>query len=95
LRAFLEESLIQETVPNFFVHLAKMPLTLNGKVNYKALPGVKEIRKKVVSGLNQVEPRTPTEEMVAGIWSQVLQMEKLEWRTTSSSWAGIRCWRRR
>jgi amino acid adenylation domain-containing protein/non-ribosomal peptide synthase protein (TIGR01720 family) len=77
LRAFLEESLIQETVPNFFVHLAKMPLTLNGKVNYKALPGVKEIRKKVVSGLNQVEPRTPTEEMVAGIWGQVLQMEKI------------------
>ncbi|MGZ7104598.1 MAG: amino acid adenylation domain-containing protein, partial [Candidatus Angelobacter sp.] len=77
LRAFLEESLIQETVPNFFVHLAKMPLTLNGKVNYKALPGVKEIRKKVVSGLSQVEPRTPTEEMVAGIWSQVLQMEKV------------------
>ncbi|HEX3586840.1 MAG TPA: amino acid adenylation domain-containing protein, partial [Candidatus Angelobacter sp.] len=77
LRGFLEERLIAETVPNFFVHLTRMPLTLNGKVNYRALPGVKEIRKKVVSGLKVVEPRTVTEELVAGIWCQVLQMEKV------------------
>ena len=51
LRAHLEEHLIRETVPNFFVHLKKIPLTLNGKVNLKALPGVKEIRQQTADSV--------------------------------------------
>src|SRR6266508_2333769 len=38
LRSFMAESIIEETLPNIFVHLTKLPLTLNGKINYGALP---------------------------------------------------------
>ena len=74
LREHMEKWLVRETVPNYFVHLMRIPLTLNGKVNYKGLPGLKEVREKVVKGMKQVKARTPLEEVVAGIWEQVLRL---------------------
>ena len=42
-----------------------------------------------------VAPRTPAEEVLAGIWAEVLRRGAGGGRrTTSSSWAGTRCWRR-
>jgi amino acid adenylation domain-containing protein len=41
LRTWLAQTLIEEVVPNLFVHLRKLPLTLNGKVNYRALPNAR------------------------------------------------------
>jgi amino acid adenylation domain-containing protein len=37
LRAWLAERVVEETIPNLFVHLKKLPLTLNGKVNLRVL----------------------------------------------------------
>jgi len=75
LRAFLQDRLIREMVPGFFVHLKEIPLTVNGKVNYAALPSLKEIQKKNAASLKFVAARTPIEEMLAGIWSDVLGLD--------------------
>jgi amino acid adenylation domain-containing protein len=73
LREFLMESVIEETIPNIFVHLRKLPLTLNGKINYQALPTLEEARRSMKR--NIVAPRTLTEETLVGIWSQALGVE--------------------
>jgi amino acid adenylation domain-containing protein len=73
LREFLMGSVIEETIPNIFVHLKKLPLTLNGKINYQALPTLEEARRNMKR--NIVAPRTPTEETLVGIWSQALGVE--------------------
>jgi amino acid adenylation domain-containing protein len=75
LREFLMESIIEETIPNVFVHLKKLPLTLNGKINYQALPTLEEARRSMKR--NIVGPRTQTEETLAEIWRQVLGLESI------------------
>jgi amino acid adenylation domain-containing protein len=75
LRAFLSEHLLAETIPGIFVHLDQLPLTLNGKVNYEALPTLTEAREKIKE--KHEAPRTQTQEILAGIWAQVLGLEKI------------------
>ena len=75
LRQALGRSVLEETIPNLFVHLKRLPLTLNGKVNYDALPGLDEARRMVRREI--VEPRTAVEETMARIWAQVLGHEKV------------------
>jgi acyl carrier protein len=75
LRAFLSERLIAETIPSLFVHMNQLPLTLNGKINYEALPALAEARDKIKQTL--AAPRTKTEEILAGIWAEVLGIEKV------------------
>lgn len=75
LRTFLEQKLIRETVPNLFFRLETIPLTLNGKVDYEALPRLAEVRGDARGSLMAVKPGTATEEILAAIWSQVLGIE--------------------
>ncbi len=72
LRAFLQQHLPAYMVPSFFVPLAAMPLTPNGKIDRRALP---EPEASHESGY--VAPRTPEEEILAGIWSQVLNVPRV------------------
>ncbi len=72
LRQYLAEHLPDEMLPSAFVQLEKLPRTLNGKVDRKALPAldlVQAERKVSDSG-----PRTPVEEIIAGIWCEVLKL---------------------
>jgi tyrocidine synthetase-3 len=75
LRNFLSEFLIGETIPNIFVHLRKIPLTLNGKVSYSALPTLAEAKQQLKESF--VAPRTPVEEELALIWSDILGIEQV------------------
>ncbi len=75
LRAALRERILEETIPNLFVHLKRLPLTLNGKVNYSALPSLEEARTMVKREF--VAPRCLTEEVMAGIWAEVLGLERV------------------
>jgi acyl carrier protein len=75
LRDFLSEMLIAETIPNYFAHLNKLPLTLNGKINYAALPSLEEAKQKMAR--TYTAPRTPQEKILADIWSEVLGIEKV------------------
>ena len=75
IRAFLGRDLLEETLPNLLVHLRRLPLTLNGKVNYDALPSVEESRGRLARQV--VAPRTPDEELLAGIFAAVLGIERI------------------
>jgi amino acid adenylation domain-containing protein len=78
LRAWLAERLPAETVPNLFVHLRRLPLTLNGKVDARALPGLGEVRGRLGgAGSGGEAAPTPTLELLCGIWMQVLRVAKV------------------
>ncbi|HSS49866.1 MAG TPA: amino acid adenylation domain-containing protein, partial [Thermoanaerobaculia bacterium] len=70
LHDFLAETLLEEAIPSVFVHLRRLPLTLNGKVNLQALPTLAEVRKRSRPGY--VAPRNQAEKILAEIWSSLL-----------------------
>ncbi|HEX8459641.1 MAG TPA: amino acid adenylation domain-containing protein, partial [Pyrinomonadaceae bacterium] len=75
LRAFLAGSILEQTIPNFFVPLKKLPLTTNGKIDFAALPTLEEARQSLRR--TTVAPRTPLEELLANIWAQVLGVRSI------------------
>ncbi|HEX2254144.1 MAG TPA: amino acid adenylation domain-containing protein [Thermoanaerobaculia bacterium] len=75
LREELRRSILEETMPNLFVHLKRLPLTLNGKIHYAALPSLDEARER--ARREHVAPRTPTEEVMARIWAEVLGHDRV------------------
>ncbi|HEU4452036.1 MAG TPA: amino acid adenylation domain-containing protein, partial [Longimicrobium sp.] len=73
LRAHLRQSLPDYMVPAAFVVLDRLPLTPNGKVDRKALPAPEY----EAAEETYVAPRTPVEEVLAGIWAEVLRLERV------------------
>ncbi|HEY0078606.1 MAG TPA: amino acid adenylation domain-containing protein, partial [Pyrinomonadaceae bacterium] len=73
LRSYLRERLPDYMIPSAFVLLDRLPLTPNGKVDRTALPAP---RAKSASE-SYVAPRTAVEELTAGIWSEVLKVERV------------------
>ncbi|WP_437796533.1 amino acid adenylation domain-containing protein [Sorangium sp. So ce693] len=76
LREFLKETLPDYMVPPVFVALPALPLTPNGKVDRKALPAP-EAPAVDAGGAAAGAPTTPTEEALAGIWAEVLGLERI------------------
>jgi len=62
-------------IPGVFVPLQAMPVNSHGKLDRGALP-VPDLARPAVSS-NFVKARTPLEEMVAAIWSQLLGIERV------------------
>ncbi|MBW8879229.1 MAG: amino acid adenylation domain-containing protein, partial [Acidobacteria bacterium] len=75
LRGWLEERLPSYMVPAAFVSLQSLPRTPNGKVDRRALERIAPEMARVAEG--SVAPRTPAEELLAGIWAQVLGLERV------------------
>ncbi|WP_438040318.1 amino acid adenylation domain-containing protein [Sorangium sp. So ce128] len=76
LRDFLKEALPDYMVPPVFVALPALPLTPNGKVDRKALPAPEAPAVDAGSAAAGA-PTTPTEEALAGIWAEVLGIERV------------------
>jgi len=74
LRKLLKEQLPEYMVPAALVLLEKLPLTSNGKVDRMALPRPEEFaaREKVY-----LAPSTPTEQILARIWIELLQCPRV------------------
>ncbi len=72
LRERLGKRLPDFMIPAAFVLLPALPLTPNGKVDRKALPAP-----EWAGEVGWVGPRTPSEELLAGIWSEVLGVERI------------------
>ncbi len=73
LRRSLRDRLPDYMVPAAFVTLAAFPLTVNGKVDRKALPAPKQPGGEET----YLAPRTPTEEVLAGLWADLLGLERV------------------
>ena len=75
LRAALHGRLPDYMVPAAFVVLGELPLTANGKLDRAALPEPDQTRPEL--GEAYVAPRTPLEEALCAIWSEVLSLERV------------------
>lgn len=72
LRAHLRGALPSYMLPHAFEILSELPLNRNGKVDRRALPAPAPPTAQSTS-----EPRTATEERVASIWADVLDIERI------------------
>ena len=72
LRASLSEMLPDHMIPSYFVPLARIPFTPNGKIDRLALP---EPDRK--GSEKYIAPRTIIEEKIARIWCEVLDRERV------------------
>jgi amino acid adenylation domain-containing protein len=72
VRQYLAERLPQTMLPSAVVQLDELPRTLNGKIDRKALPELDAVQ-RVEEG-DEIVPRNPVEEIVAGIWCEVLKL---------------------
>ncbi len=71
LQNYLRGKLPEPMVPSAFVSLAALPLNPNGKVDREALPTPDFQDQKA----NYLSPRTPIEESLSSIWSEVLGLD--------------------
>ena len=75
LREFVAGRLPEFMIPAVFTELAVLPLTPNGKLDRAALPVPGTGRPE--TGGTYVAPRGETEELLAGIWAQVLGLDRV------------------
>ena len=75
LRRVLKEKLPEHMVPSAFVILDILPLTPSGKVDRRALPAPDTARRELDTEF--IPPRTPVEEVVAGVWKRILDVEQV------------------
>jgi acyl carrier protein len=73
LRQFLSQKLPEYMLPSAFVMLEALPLSANGKVDHKALPAPDA----AFLPKTFVAPNTPVEKVLAGIWAEILGVEKI------------------
>ena len=73
LRRFLTSILPASMLPSAYVCLDALPLMPNGKIERRALLALDQARPTLAEAY--VSPRTPLEEVVAGIWISVLKVE--------------------
>jgi amino acid adenylation domain-containing protein/non-ribosomal peptide synthase protein (TIGR01720 family) len=73
LRTHLQRRLPDYMIPTGFIWLERLPLTANGKIDWRALPAPESSRPELEEAF--VAPRTATEKALASIWEQVLRLE--------------------
>ncbi|MBZ4336727.1 condensation domain-containing protein, partial [Corallococcus sp. AS-1-12] len=73
LKGWLKQHLPEYMVPSALLVLEALPLNTNGKVDRKALPA--PVGSELAA--HYVAPRTPTEEQLAALFTQVLHVERV------------------
>jgi amino acid adenylation domain-containing protein len=76
LRAFLKTKLPEYMIPSSFVAVAEIPLSPNGKIGRRELQTF-HAGEALAQEQPFLAPRTTIEEVVAGIWSEVLGLDQV------------------
>jgi len=75
LLAWLRERLPEYMVPSAFVFLPSLPLSPNGKVDWKALPAPERVRPELEAAY--AAPKSELERIIAAVWQEALAVEKV------------------
>ncbi|WP_345145128.1 condensation domain-containing protein, partial [Dactylosporangium darangshiense] len=75
LRTFLRSTLTDHQIPSIFIELAALPTNANGKLDRNALPAPDTSRPELSGGYQP--PRTATEEILTGIWADLLDLDRV------------------
>ena len=75
LRAWVKDRLPEYMVPVAFVSMERLPLSPNGKVDRRNLPAPDYARPE--SAGEYQSATTPTQEVIAGIWAEVLKLDQV------------------
>ncbi|MCL5071891.1 MAG: amino acid adenylation domain-containing protein, partial [Actinobacteria bacterium] len=75
LRTYLKKQLPDYMIPDFFVRIEAIPLTVNGKVSRNLLPKLNI--SKLKNKKNYIKPRYKEEVILTQIWSEVLDIERI------------------
>jgi amino acid adenylation domain-containing protein len=73
IRGFIKQKLPQYMIPSIFIFLETLPLTLNGKIDHRALPAPEQARYE--SEATFVAPRNQLELQLATIWQNILGIQ--------------------
>jgi iturin family lipopeptide synthetase A len=71
IRDDLQKKLPEYMVPSFFVHLKELPLTINGKLDMKALPEF-----KMTATNEENAPANEIENSLVDIWAEILNVDR-------------------
>jgi aryl carrier-like protein len=74
LRGYLSSQLPEFMVPAAYVRLEKLPLTVNGKLDRKALPAPEG---EAYGTRSYEAPEGEIEQAIAGLWMELLKVEKV------------------
>jgi len=74
IHQYLDGKMPHYMVPGAFAILTELPNTLNGKINWKALPEPQPVRS---SESATTPPQNELQAQIAEIWAQVLQLDKV------------------
>jgi amino acid adenylation domain-containing protein len=74
LRELFRETLPEFMIPSGFVFLDALPLTRHGKIDRAALPAPDAAARRQA---RYVTPRNEVEHIIAGIWQNILQVERV------------------
>jgi len=71
LRRHLQNFLPPYMIPQYLCSLLQLPLTVHGKIDYKALPHPKEEQNEIIEGVSEME------KLLVDIWQKVLGFDSL------------------
>ena len=86
LRDYVRERLPEYMVPSTIVVMDSLPLTPSGKVDRQSLPDPERVRPELESTF--VEPSTQAETILAGIWAELLGVDRVGARDNFFSLGG-------
>jgi amino acid adenylation domain-containing protein len=75
LREYLAGQLPDYMIPAYFIRLEKIPLTANGKIDRRALP--RPTLDTIMAGAEYAAPVGETEQRMAGIWQEILGIDRI------------------
>ncbi|UII31963.1 amino acid adenylation domain-containing protein [Fulvivirga ulvae] len=70
IRTYLSDKLPDYMIPSYYVHMQRMPISTNGKIDRKALP------EPDVAPKEYVAPSSETEKKLVEIWAEILKVDE-------------------